>query len=187
MKRLTKAAIATGGAAVLLVGGAGTVAYWTDTATATGTSVTSGDLSVTDGSCGAWDYDDSDEGGTAGDIVPGDLLVTTCEVTVAGTGTHLGVTAELDASSTFDSAAPNPLSTALVLTTSDIAVNGVSVPVDPTQGVSITGTSNTITVTVTAEFPYGTDTSPGNDTQDLTALLDNVVINVVQTHTPPTP
>ena len=36
VKRLTKAAIATGGAAVLLLGGAGTFAYWTADGTASG-------------------------------------------------------------------------------------------------------------------------------------------------------
>ncbi|MCL2424214.1 MAG: alternate-type signal peptide domain-containing protein [Micrococcales bacterium] len=186
MKRLTKAAFATGGAAVLLVGGVGTVAYWTDTATATGTDITSGQMSVTDGTCSDWEFDASDGGGTPGEIVPGDVLVTTCEVTVSGSGTHLGVTAELDGATTFDDVATNPLAAALepTLTASDIMVDGVAVPTDPTQGIAISG-SATITVTVTAEFPYGDATDPGNDTQDLTAILDSVVINVVQTHTTP--
>lgn len=186
MRRLTKAALATGGAAVLLLGGAGTVAYWTAQGTATGTALTSGDMSVTDGTCDAWQYTTADGGGPATLIVPGDSVQTTCTITVTGKGDHLGVTATLSGTTAF--AESNPLATALTptLTTSSVEVDGTAVPTDPTQGVSIaTGGSHTITAVVTADFPYGSATTPGNNTQDLTATLDNVVLAVVQTHTLP--
>lgn len=188
MRRLTKAATATAGAAVLLLGGAGTVAYWTAQGTATGTALTSGNLSVTNGTCDAWQYTAADGGGPATLIVPGDTVETTCTLTVTGQGDHLGVTATLDSTTAFDES--NALVTALTptLTTGSVEVDGTAVPTDPTEGVSIaTAGSHTITVTVTAEFPYGDATDPGNDTQDLSATLDNVVVNVVQTHTLPTP
>ncbi len=102
MERLTKAAIATGGAAVLLLGGAGTMAYWTAEATATGSDMTSGTLTATAGVCTDWEFDASDGGDGTVDgtpavelIVPGDVLATSCTVTVTGTGDHLAVTAAL--------------------------------------------------------------------------------------------
>ncbi|MDR3068853.1 MAG: alternate-type signal peptide domain-containing protein [Cellulomonas sp.] len=188
MRRLTKAAIATGGAAVLLLGGAGTVAYWTAQGTATGTEVTSGNLSVAAGTCAAWQYTAADGGGAVTLIVPGDTVETTCTLQVTGQGDHLGITATLDEATAF--AESNDLVTALTptLTTGSVEINGVAVPADPTQGVYIgSGGSHTVTVAVTAAFPYGDATASGNSTQDLDATLDNVVVNVVQTHTPPSP
>src|SRR5262245_410258 len=92
MDRLTKAAIATGGAALLLLGGAGTVAVWTAEGTSTGTQVAAGNLAVEDGTCGAWEFADGDGGGPVTEgIVPGDVVVTTCELSVTGQGDHLAI------------------------------------------------------------------------------------------------
>jgi alternate signal-mediated exported protein len=184
MERLTKAAIATGGAAVLLLGGAGTLAFWTAEGTATGTALDSGTLTVTAGTCEAWEYTPEDGGGPATLIVPGDTVQTECALTVTGTGDHLAVTAELADDAAF--AETNPLATALTptLATGEVLVDGVPAPA---EGISIAdGEPHTIAVTVTAEFPYGDATTPGNDTQDLTATLADVTVNVVQTHLDPT-
>ncbi|MCL2848499.1 MAG: alternate-type signal peptide domain-containing protein [Micrococcales bacterium] len=177
MERLTKAAIATGGATVLLLGGIGTVAYWTDQGTATGGSLTSGQLSLTDGTCDPWQYDPSDGGGPVVQIVPGDIVVTSCEFTVEGEGDHLAVSAELD-STQFSDPANNLLEAALAPNVdSTFTLDGSPVP---TTGVALTSGPHTLTVDVQVTFPYGDDTDPGNDTQNLTATLDDVVITVVQ-------
>lgn len=183
MERLTKAAVATGGAAVLLLGGAGTLAFWTADGTATGTAITSGTLTVTDGACDPWTYTAADGGGAVGLVVPGDDVQTLCTVTVQGTGTHLGVTAELDGAPAFGET--NALVTALApsLAPGDVLLDGQPVPA---EGFDISdGDPHDLAVTVTASFPYGDATAPGNDTQGLTATLDDVVVNVAQTHLTP--
>ncbi|MCL2455298.1 MAG: alternate-type signal peptide domain-containing protein [Micrococcales bacterium] len=184
MERLTKAAVATGGAALLLLGGVGTVAYWTASGTATGTQISSGNLTVTDGTCGAWQYSAADGGGAVDYVVPGDTVETTCTLTVSGEGTNLGITADLAAPATFEET--NALATALgpSLAVSSVELDGVTVP---TQGLNLNASGaspHTLTVTLTAQFPYGTSTDPGNDTQDLTATLSDVTVSVVQTSTP---
>ena len=185
MNRLTRAAVATTSAALLLLGGAGTLAYWTGTGTATGTALNSGSLTVTDGTCDAWTFTAADGGGTPTDIIPGDSVQTVCTVTVQGVGDHLGVTAALDTAGTAF-AETNDLASAITLDTGDVLLDGAAVP---TAGFDISdGAAHTVTVTVTAEFPYGDATSVSpNSTQNLVATLDDVVIDVVQTHLTPGP
>ena len=51
MNRSTKGAIAAGAAAVLLMGGAGSLAFWTADGDVDGGTVTAGTLSLTDLEC----------------------------------------------------------------------------------------------------------------------------------------
>jgi alternate signal-mediated exported protein len=181
MKRLTKAAIATGAAAFLLLGGAGTVAYWTGTGTATGTEVKSGTLTVTNGTCAAWTYTTASGGGPVTLAVPGDTVQTSCTVTVQGTGDHLGVKASFDPS-TAGWTETNALVSALKLSEGQVQVDGNPVPA---AGFSIAdGKAHVLTLDVQAEFPYGDATQASiNDTQSLSATLKNVAIQIVQTNT----
>ena len=92
MKKSTKGAFAAGSAAVLLMGGVGTLAYWNDSETVTGTTIGSGrlDLEVVD--CDDWQLDaDGGAGGDLGsrEIVPGDSLTKTCTYTLTAEGDHL--------------------------------------------------------------------------------------------------
>lgn len=87
MNKLTKAGIATAAAVALLMGGAGTLAYWNDTADLDGASViTAGQLDVAASGSGAWsgiasiaDYR----------IVPGDTLTFTQDIVVTAEGDTL--------------------------------------------------------------------------------------------------
>ncbi|MCL1870778.1 MAG: alternate-type signal peptide domain-containing protein [Promicromonosporaceae bacterium] len=179
MQRLTKAAIATGGAAVLLLGGAGTYAFWTADATSTGSSFTSGTLTAANGTCSAWTYQTG--GGAVTLVVPGDVVQTTCTMTVTGTGDHLAVNATLG-NATWATA--NALTAAVTLSTGALTVDGTAAtnPIDLSAG----GT-HTVTVVVTATFPYGTATSPDNTTQNLTATLSNVTVTFDQAQTAANP
>jgi alternate signal-mediated exported protein len=181
MKRLTKAAVATGGAAVLLIGGLGTAAYWTGTGKATGTKVQSGTLTVTDGACDPWKYTQAGGGGAATLIVPGDTVETVCTVKVKGTGDHLGVKASFDPT-TAGWNEQNDLVSALKLTQGAVQLDGQPVPAD---GLSIAdGAEHTVTLAVQAEFPYGDATTVStNPTQNLPATLKDVSIQIVQVNT----
>src|SRR5205085_10847187 len=90
MKKSTKGALATSAAAVLLLGGAGTLAFWNDSATVPGGTVQSGQLELGAPDCGAgWTLDDGSLF-TTQLLVPGDSLTKVCTVDLLATGAHLG-------------------------------------------------------------------------------------------------
>ena len=73
MKRSTKGALATAAAAFLLLGGAGTLAYWTDDAVVDGGEVDSGSIGLQNVTCFPdWTYMDSVGTEAVEEIVPGD-------------------------------------------------------------------------------------------------------------------
>ena len=79
MNKTTKGSLAAGAAAVLLLGGAGSLAYWTDAASIDGGSITSGTLTLDAGTCAGWTYSDGAAGAgkTVELFVPGDLVTNT--------------------------------------------------------------------------------------------------------------
>ena len=95
MNKTTKGALAAGAAGVLLLGGVGTLAFWTDTETATGTGINSGHLKLTLPDCGeGWLLDgETTTFVPATDLlVPGDTLTKVCDYTVDAAGDHLAAT-----------------------------------------------------------------------------------------------
>src|SRR5262245_47111138 len=159
MERLTKAAIATGGAAVLLLGTAGTLAFWTADGSATGTAISAGSLTVADGTCAAWTFAASDGGGPVTAIVPGDTVQSECTLTVGGTGEHLGISNIVVSDPVFSSPAGQELAGLLTVAPSSVTYNGTAVAItNPTTGalatpVEVTGAATPLVVTVTATFP----------------------------------
>ena len=90
MNKATKGAIAAGAAGILLLGGAGTFAVWSDTATISAGNVSTGvlDLEVTAGA-GPWTYSGGTSTVTAGGIVPGDVITSTREAVITASGDHI--------------------------------------------------------------------------------------------------
>lgn len=191
MKKTMKGALAAGAAGALLLGGAGSLAYWTADGTATGGTINSGTLSLTAASpaCTAWALDtaETDQGSPAwamGDpIVPGDVLTEVCTYTIGATGNHL--IADLAVSTPGFTGTANALSGALVVDAS------YKVGTTPTQ-TTITSADNTksLVATVKVTFPYGGPVSTpdptsdaDNTTQGLQAVLDDITITATQTHT----
>ena len=91
MKKSTKGALAAGAAASLLLGGAGSLAYWTSTGTIDGTSISSGHLKLVSPSCDGWKLDNETTAfdPAADQIVPGDVLTQVCHYTVDAKGKHI--------------------------------------------------------------------------------------------------
>ena len=181
--KYTKAAVATGTAAFLLLGGAGTLAYWADSGSATdGHGLESGHLTVTDGTFSEWRFSDALGGDVVTAIVPGDEVQAVATIYVTGHGDHLGVSASLSEETRASFIENNPLTAALLphLTVGDVQLDGVPVP---SGGLSLpSGGPHKLTVTVTATFPR--PDVMDNTTQNLTATLDGVTIDVVQQHIP---
>ena len=97
MRNSIKAALAATAGAGLLLGGAGSLAYWNDaTEVQPDTTLTSGTLDLGAPTCASWKLDDDSDFTPASDtIVPGDSLTRTCQFQISATGDHL--TAQLSA------------------------------------------------------------------------------------------
>ncbi|MEZ0580028.1 alternate-type signal peptide domain-containing protein [Nocardioides sp. MH1] len=179
MKKSTKGALAAGAAAFLLLGGAGTLAYWTDDADVDGGTVSSGSIELQNVSCAtSWTYSDGSTTGitTVSTIVPGDKIVKECTGDLVLVGDHIGATVGIsDASLTSLKGLEDELTVGASLTA-------------PAGG-SVTGAGTyPVTIDITVDFPYGTVSSPDpttgadNDSQVDTATLDKITLVAVQTH-----
>jgi len=85
MNKLVKGSIAGAAGVALLLGGAGTLALWNDSASINAGTVTSGVLDVATGTAGSWSPD-------LDLIVPGDTIVYTETLDVTATGDNLNAT-----------------------------------------------------------------------------------------------
>ena len=169
MKKSTKGAVAAACAAVLLLGGAGSLAYWTDDGTASGGTITTGNMALSDGTCEAgWTYPD---GSAVTTIVPGDSITKSCSVEVTGSGDHLTASVSAPGEVTY--------TTTMQLTaTADYELGGESV--GDGDSFAIDGPT-TLVAEVEVIFPYGDATTiNANDTQDVTATLDAITITLTQ-------
>ncbi|NMM84404.1 hypothetical protein B2J88_08520 [Rhodococcus sp. SRB_17] len=100
MKKTTKGAIAAASAALLLAGGAGTMAAWsTSTAAGAGATITAGNMSVAQTGTGTWTWGGTNGAvaGTAFDpavdkLVPGDTVNYTANYNVTLVGKNLKAT-----------------------------------------------------------------------------------------------
>lgn len=182
MNKLVKGAIAGAAGIVLLMGGAGSLAYWNDTAQAGpasgSNSITAGTLTITAQNAGTWTKGMYNNAGTQTvapaavanlsnvRVVPGNRLVYTQVFNVVGTGDDLFFTigstngavtaASASAADTALAAAINGSGTTAFSVGS---VTGGTVVAATTPGVykvsSNAGTAATITVTWTINFPFG--------------------------------
>ncbi|MFM1724184.1 alternate-type signal peptide domain-containing protein [Rhodococcus sp. PAM 2766] len=95
MNKKTKGAIAAGAAAVLLAGGAGTMAAWTSSQSVTGGDIKSGHLTVTQksGTTAGWSWSTPGKSGTfnpaSETLVPGDSVTYTGTYVLGIKGTNL--------------------------------------------------------------------------------------------------
>lgn len=180
MKKTTKGALAAAAAGILLLGGAGTIAYWSDSETIVGGSVNTGKLSLDDAVCAeGWLY--APENAGAGDpvslLVPGDAITKECTFTVSATGDNLAATLNTPASTTITSEGAATFE-ATVGATYDLAGS----PVTADTPITDANDGQTVTATVTVTFPFGDEAAVNaNDTQDVTAALNDIAVTLVQT------
>ncbi len=182
MKRSTKGAVAAGGAAVLLMGGAGTLAFWTATGDADGGAITAGTLTLTPVGCDAnWVYAAGSAGaGTPVTLfVPGDVVTKECTFTIGATGDNLSATVDVTDALTFTTAPTGTSFDATVDATYDVGgtalVDG-GVITDDNGG-------DTLTVAFEVSVPYGTADPSGindNDMQGVVATLDTLTVTLTQ-------
>ncbi|CAN5382849.1 hypothetical protein BH11ACT3_BH11ACT3_16080 [soil metagenome] len=206
MNKLVKGAIATGVGVALLMGGAGTLAYWNGSAATPTQNISAGNLAVSAGT-GVW-KSTANSTSTTIDIgtfrtVPGDQLTYTVPVTVTSSGDNLKFQLSLGAqainlpsSYTAPSTAVNSQALKDVLTsgaTFAISGSGNNVTLVPsttdTYKVNAAGTTS-FNVTITVNHPFGTATSTGaatgtgatnaNASQNGTVVLGANALTVTQ-------
>jgi alternate signal-mediated exported protein len=177
MHRTTKGAFAAGAAAALLLGGMGSLAYWTDTEDVPGGAVNAGEMKLvaddTNTGCGDWTLDDGESVPStysAGNpLVPGDVLTKVCTFTVQATGNHLRATVGIS----------DPAYTGTG-TLSEALVADATFTVDGETVTEITEDDDdeVLRAEVTVEFLADSD----NSTQLMTDQLANLTITATQVH-----
>lgn len=177
MHKSTKAALATGAAAFLLLGGAGTLAYWTDTADVSGTTLESGYLEVTNNDCGTatWQLDNGGGDAAAAVIVPGDVITKTCSFTIDGEGDHFDDVAIDIASPAFTAGSDGDLVGALGTVSASYAGSTVG-PIADGDDIPV---GEVVTATLSMTFSTATT---GDTAEQAQAELDTIAINVTQNH-----
>jgi alternate signal-mediated exported protein len=180
MKHVTKGIVAAGLGATLLVGGAGTMAVWTEGISVGGGAINAGHMNlVTDATntgCGAWTLDTQESVPTtysAGNpIVPGDVLSRTCNYTIQAVGNHLRAT--VATSAVNFSGTSTDFAGKLTASVSALKVNGAT-------ATSFTDDNNGQTLSATVSVVF--DSSAGNATEDMTTVLDAITVTATQVHT----
>ena len=184
MSRTLKATLASGAAIVLLAGVGGTFARWYDDAEVTTGTIEAGELSLTAG-----DVAFAVSSGTGGPVaipdisafnmVPGDVVTVTSEVTPVLVGDNLAATLTAD----LDGAATGTL--AAFVTVSDVTVDG------GTNAVLTEADSGTaIDVEIEITLPFSTGGEPGDDpvngtdAQNTTLDLTDLTLSLVQNDLP---
>lgn len=184
MNRLLKGSIAGAAGLVLLLGGAGTFAYWNDQVGIAGGPVTAGQLDISDdGVAGVWrDQTNTVITPATFRVSPGDTLTYTDQLTVTASGINLvaslaltgGAIAPANPQTAADVALASFLTANAVLTATGTAVSGTG-PYTIRQGTGV------VTVTVTIPFPIGATAT--NSSAMLGAVtLSNMSVALTQNH-----
>lgn len=180
MKKTTKGALAAGAAGVLLLGGAGSLAYWSDSETVDGGAIESGELSLTQEtgqSCSDWTLDSA--GGTTTYVpgttllVPGDVVTRSCDYTVNAQGEHLAATLDID-----DSAITGDTELAAALSVDATYTLGATPVAD---GASITAANNDQVLSAEIAVTFDSATS-GDVAQVQSATLNDIAVTLTQIH-----
>ncbi|MCW2782675.1 MAG: putative secreted protein [Marmoricola sp.] len=180
MNKATKGAAAAAAAGVVLLGGAGSLAYWNSQQTITGTSIQSGRLNLALGTCGDWQLDAT--GGTGGDldgreIVPGDSLSRVCTYTLTAEGDHLAANLDV-ATPEWSGALADSLVTSAVFKINGGTFSNTTV-VAGTPVALAAGGPYAVTATFSVDFPFGSTVD--NSSQDVSAALSDITLTATQT------
>ncbi len=170
MNNLTKAAIAGAAGIALLLGGAGSLAFWNDSTGMGGASITAGTLTISSNTDGAWTNDGNPVDLATFRAVPGDELVFTATFNVTATGDNLSATVGITGDSIV-AASAGGADTALA----GLLTESASFLVDGVSTTTVVGAAGTqvVTVSVTVTWPDGTsaaDNAAKNGAVDLTAM-----------------
>ena len=184
MKRSVKAAVAVAAGGSLLLGGAGSLAFWSETEDAPGDTVVSGSLDLGAPSCGGWKIDGGAAFNPASDtIVPGDTLTQVCDFVVEADGEHLAANVTTETPSLTSSPLADELTYDATYTLDSVALD----PTDPATDITEANDGDTLSATIVVTFPGAGATNASNNGAEygnsaLTAVLDAITVTLTQTH-----
>jgi alternate signal-mediated exported protein len=174
MKKSTKGAIAAGASAALLLGGAGSLAYWNAEGDVTGGSINAGTLTLTPTTpVAGWTLN-----GTAVTelsavrIVPGDNLDFTGAWTVAATGQNLAATVDLTGLDVTGALGSK------VTVTDTYTIGTPAVALGTTDQVTSAANDSVLRASVDVDFPFGT--TADNTSQTLVLNLSTANVSLTQ-------
>ncbi|MFF1555569.1 alternate-type signal peptide domain-containing protein [Rhodococcus erythropolis] len=178
MKKTTKGTLAVGAAAILLMGGMGSLALWNDSEAAPADTITNGELDIAlVGEAGVW-TDISPDSNAPGVIdpavfrmVPGDVLQYDASFLISADGDNLAATITADQQSITRSAGLTELNTPVVVTA---LVNGEELPATT---ITEANDGDTVDVRITLTFDPSTAGQVG---QKGTVGLDEFRVNLQQ-------
>jgi alternate signal-mediated exported protein len=176
MKKATKGALAVTAAGALLLGGAGTLAYWNDTQAVSGSSISSGHLRLGAPTCGSWSLDG---GATAFDaatekIVPGDTLTRDCTLAVDMVGKSLHAQFDVTSAAMTGTLAGKVTTTAAYTITPSGGTAAAATP----GATALIHNGDTIGAKITVAFPIGT--AVDNTSRDVTGALSAITVTATQ-------
>lgn len=165
MKKSTTAAVAAGVGFVLLLGGAGTLAYWSDSDDSTRETIASGTLDLGTPAVGAWSVrhgaaDTTPEAYT-GPVVPGDILTKTIDVPVTMIGQNLAADLVVSSPSVINQTSANA---GLV---DALKIQIVSVDGKTGTAASVTAASNKMSVPVVVSVTLPAESTNTAEAQSL--------------------
>lgn len=182
MKKSTKGAIAAGAAAVLLLGGAGSLAYWNAEGAIEGGEITAGTLTLTPITTPAATWELNGVAVVGNDltsvlIVPGDTLEYTGAWTIGATGDNLlaGVT--------FSGLEETASVADKVTVTDTYTVGTPAAPLATGDEITDENDGDVLAATVVVDFPFGT--TADNDSQGLTLDLTDGAVTLTQADATP--
>jgi alternate signal-mediated exported protein len=168
VRKSTKGALAASAAALLLLGGLGTHATWSDDDSVPGTALGAGHLALVNVHCDGWLISGDPFDPASIKIVPGDVLTQVCRFEVDALGANLS--AELDVTSpSFQTTngLTGELSTSAVYKNGTTTINAFPATVND---------GDIIEATISVSLP---DTAT-NAVQDLSATLKSVTVTATQ-------
>jgi alternate signal-mediated exported protein len=178
MNKSTKGALAAGAAGSLLLGGAGSLAYWTDTAPVGGADINSGHLKlvpVSGTGCDGWKLNTAPYVPTSDKIVPGDSLTQHCSyrVDMAG-GTLKATVAVSDLTGTWGTASATALTGAISKTVAFKDAGGT-----PITGTTPVTNGYVVNADLTVGIPATADNT-ANAVSGLFARLNDITVTATQ-------
>lgn len=187
MKKTTAAAVAAAVGAVLLLGGAGTLAYWSDTTQSETTAISSGQLDLQAVQPGTWTVTNgaSVDVPLTGDAVPGDILTSkfNVPVTLEGQNMQADLTVTPSVPTITPVAGTTTVDGAVLAQYMQLKLEGfdanqkstgvTSGPLTATTLSKITPSTVTVKVSVTVAFPFDTDFKQDAMNRTLQAITMN--------------
>ncbi|WP_427869145.1 alternate-type signal peptide domain-containing protein [Leucobacter luti] len=178
MKKITKATIAAGAGAALLLGSATTFAFWNSTASSKGAQLTAGYLELQPKANPKWQVKHANGTLSAADVnslrlIPGDVLVYSGDFTIDAQGKYLDIEASVVAGGIVPANPQRPEDVALsgrLAETAALRINGASVASGQSARIqhrSDSATSYDVNISVELAWPF--DNPAGSPALDNTA------------------